>query len=622
MNSPRITFTYSAGSTTDPWWVRLEQEDLPDDTATLDDAADLLDTLYNLDACADEQSEEATDPSTEAVEQTVDITVDRMACRFDADGNVDVEIRVIRSRQDAPYKLSLSGGTLLTTETITEPYSQTILVESAASITLDYPVVDSFSGAWTGTVYSEQGRISPPSINRTGNTLDFGGVDVATGSITVSYLTEYDRCTLTILGVDGEAGACTARVFFHGLVDELELEIPEASEPLASCTSRWTVAPIDYDIECVQIVTVSTRCQCTDDEVATRTYEEIVDCPDSVVRCQGATTECRHVVGSVTVPEYVECADDNEVTGRPGMIHSLSTRDYYEEHCCAPPSFPLPDCPEKKISHKGGMKLSGGARQYYNIYGPKLRITPVSPAGGICGDWTIRQEVRSSNCCDGVEPLAWDATISPDVMSPNSAVNIGVTGGGRYPHVWTVVGQGMQFSNGSTRITTTGGVARLSALPTACGTASVTVTDGCSTVTAHIRMTVGQWVQIIGPTDLVPLPISGGPGDYVGPLDDGGQHFEKIGGQYKLIQYVASSWSGLNCAGYDLPLCGSGGIYEYDPNNPAHHSAIVDFAAPWVDELAGYVNDHCFWSNIPTGTWNCTRTHWANHNKSVYQWQC
>lgn len=496
MTSPRITFTYSTtgGGATDPWWVRLEQEDLPDDTATLDDAANLLDTLYNLDACAEEEepTETVTDPSADDVDETVEITVDRMACKFDADGNVDVTLRVIRSRQDAPYKLVLSGGTLLTTETITEPYSQTILVENASSITLDYPVIGDFQAAWTGAVYSTQGV---SGLQRTGNTIDFGG-DVSSGSIIVSYLTTYDRCTVTINGVNGEAGACTARVFFHGLVDELELEIPEASEPLASCTSRWTVAPIDYDIECVRIVTVSTRCQCTDKEAASRTYEEIVDCPESIVRCQGTATECRIVVGSITITEYVECTDDNKVTGRPGMIYSLSTPEYYEDHCCSPPTFSLPDCPEKKISHKGGLPLSGGAASYYNIYGPKLRITPVSPAGGICGNWFIKQKVVYSNCCDGVEPLAWDTSVSPGVMSPNSSATIGVTGGGRYPYEWTLTGRGVQFANGSTRIITDGQRVYMAALPLACGWVEVRVSDGCTEVVAGIRITSGAWVFV------------------------------------------------------------------------------------------------------------------------------
>lgn len=44
---------------------------------------------------------------------------------------------------------------------------------------------------------------------------------------------------------------------------------------------------------------------------------------------------------------------------------------------------------------------------------------------------------------------------------------------------------------------TSGPTVRLSALVTACGTAKITVTDGCSTVYGMIRCTAGQW-QLVG----------------------------------------------------------------------------------------------------------------------------
>lgn len=495
MTSPRITFTYSSSLTTDPWWVRLVQEDIPDDIATMSDAANLLDTLYGLDAC-DTSAEGADDVAAETFEQEIVTKVDQVACLFDADANVEVTIRVIRSTQEAEYRLALQGGRLETTETITEALTLEQTIEDSSDITLDYPVLGGFSASWRGRVYAKSGMIDPPVIRRTGNTLDFSGVDVASGNLTCTFVTTYDRCVVTILGVDGKAGACTARAFFHGLVDELGLEVPEALEPLESCTARWTAADTEYDITCYQEVTVSTRCQCTDKEVSSRTYDEVVTCPEAMVRCPGNTTTCRHLMGSVTVPEYVECSDDNEVTGRPGMIHSLSTPEYYEERCCKPPSFPLPDCPVKTITHRGAVPIKGGAAQYYALYGPKLRIIPVSPPGGICGNWTISQEVRSSDCCDGVEPMVWDTSISPDVMSPNSAITVGVTGG-RPPYVWTVTGQGVQFQNGSKRIVTDSNRIYLAALPTACGWAGVTISDGCSTVEAGLRITSGEW-QLVG----------------------------------------------------------------------------------------------------------------------------
>lgn len=623
MTSPRITLTYSGGAAVvDPWWVRLEQENLPDDTATISDAADLLDTLYQLDPCADE-TEAPPDPAAEEVTETVELTVDRVACRFDADGNVDVDLRVIRSRQDAPYKLALQGGELQTTETIREPITRVVQIDSADRHTLDYPVVDGFSAEWRGTVYGSQGRIDPPKITRSGNTIAFAA-EVKRGSIAVSYITEYDRCTVTILGIDGEPGECTARAFFHGLVDELPLEIPEAAEPIGACTARWVATPVDYQIDCYREVTISTRCQCTDKEVRTLTYEESVPCPEEVVRCQGVATECRHLVGSVTVPEYVECADDREIPGRPGTIYALSTAKYYEDHCCKAPAFALPQCPEKTITHRGGLPLQGGSQPWIDIWGPKLRITPISPPGGICGNWTIRQEVRSSNCCDGVDPLVWDTETSPEVMSPNSSAIIGVIGGGRYPYEWTVAGQGFQFQNGSKKITTVGNRIYLAALPTACGTASITVSDGCTTVTVGIRCTQGKWVGgfIVDAAQVAEIKARYGvqaAGHYLGVID-GSHWWEAVSGGTWIRQGTGVQTSFYNCSENPFTLCD--GLYAFDPSVATHYSWFSGFNENVVPDTT-LEHDHCFWQSFVMGGTPCKQSWSATHQLHYYyEWVC
>jgi hypothetical protein len=494
VTSPTITFNLSSRATTDPWWVRLKQEDLPDDTATVSDAADLLDTLYNLDACDDstETAEETEDVSAEEVTTTVEATVSAVSCLYDADGNVDVVVRVIRSRQDADYRLALVGGLLKTTETVRETVTQQTTLDNASNLTLDYPVIDGFTVQWRGQVYGSSGPIDSPKISRVGNTLDFGGVSIKAGTIRAEYLTEYDRCTVTILGKDGEPGECVTRAFFHGLVDELELQTPDAAEEIGSCTSHWMAPVSDDEVTCFRAVTKSYRCQCTDKEVYRETYDEITECPDYVTRCPGNARDCMHLLESITVPEYVGCSDAAEVTGAPGRIYALSTPEYYRDKCCEDPPGALPQCPERTTSWRGGLPIVGGAAKYYGMYGPKLRIVPVSPPGGICGTWKITQEIRSNNCCEGVEPLAWDAEVSPEIMTPNNSVIIGVTGG-RGPYEWSVVGSGFQFQNGAKKIITAGNRIYLATLPAACGTAFISVTDGCSTAVGTIFATLGSW---------------------------------------------------------------------------------------------------------------------------------
>lgn len=90
--------------------------------------------------------------------------------------------------------------------------------------------------------------------------------------------------------------------------------------------------------------------------------------------------------------------------------------------------------------------------------------------------------------------MVWDADDSVAVMAPNSSGIVSIAGG-RAPFEWTVVGSGFQFSNGSKRITTTGKSIYFAALPLACGTAEITVTDGCSAVVGVVLATIGAWID-------------------------------------------------------------------------------------------------------------------------------
>ena len=483
MSSPRISFTYQSTVASDSWWLRLVQLGVEDDTATLADAADLIDTLYSIDACT-EDTTATEDPDTTTTDAVVETEVRRVVCSYDDQANVDVQLHVIRSHPSAPYRLALQGGDLKTVETITEITTQTIVIEDADSITLDYPVLGEFSSSWAGAVYGASGSISPP-IRRNGNTISFGGATIKAGTLTATYATEYDLATITILGVDSEPGQCTARGFFHGLVKELELETPEPADELGSCRVLWTVPSDPHQIECYRTVYVSQRCQCSHEELSGYSYEEVVDCPEYVKRCPGVLNECRHYLGTVVAPEYVECPDD--------IVEAVSVPAYYERICCNKPSVTLPQCKEQKSSWRGGLGINGGIAQARALYGDDVEIIPVGPPGGICGTWTKKQQIISNGCCDGVPPLVWNTSVSPEVMTPNSAVVIGVTGGGKYPYQWEVVGNGFQFANGSRGIETVGPTVRLSALTIACGTATITCTDGCTTTVGSVRSTSGRW---------------------------------------------------------------------------------------------------------------------------------
>jgi hypothetical protein len=159
MSSPRISFTYQSTVASDSWWLRLVQLGVADDTATLADAAELIDTLYSIDACT-EDTTSTEDPDTTTTDAVVETEVRRLVCSYDDQANIDVQMHIIRSHPSAPYRLALQGGDLKTVETITEITTQTIILEDADSITLEYPVLGDFSASWSGAVYGASGSSS------------------------------------------------------------------------------------------------------------------------------------------------------------------------------------------------------------------------------------------------------------------------------------------------------------------------------------------------------------------------------------------------------------------------------------------------------------------------------
>jgi len=485
--SARLIIPVTGRRVTDPWWIRLEQEAIEDDSATVTEAANLIDTLYGLSACeATDGLTVITDPDTDTTDEVVETTISSVACSYDQDANIDLQLRVYRSDPSEEYVLRLQGGAIRSVETISSTITSRIAVKNAASITLDAPVLGDFSAVWGGGAAIGSDGLFTPTITRVGNTLDFGGVTVKSGTIFVTYATEYDRCTVTVLGVDGEPGECTARAFFHGLVDEMDLDVPEPADELGTCMIRWEVPTTPHKVECYRDVYVSKKCQCSHEEIDSYTYEEVVDCPDKEIRCPGALTECRNFLGTVVAHEYVACAGEHDYVSDP---------EYYERVCCEAPAVALPQCLERKTIWKGGLPIEGGVQMYRDLYGDNVEIVPVSPPGGICGEWTLRQQINAQQCgsCDDVDPLVWDDTVAPEVMSPSSTATIAVTGG-RFPITWTVDGEGFQFqASGSQQLTTNAREVTLSALAGACGTATITVDDGCSTASGTVRSSTGSW---------------------------------------------------------------------------------------------------------------------------------
>jgi hypothetical protein len=96
-----------------------------------------------------------------------------------------------------------------------------------------------------------------------------------------------------------------------------------------------------------------------------------------------------------------------------------------------------------------------------------------------------------ATCCDETTALAFDDASTPDTIARSNSITLYTTGSG-VPLTWTVSGTGFSLS----RATTDGNTNTLSADGTACGSATITVTDcGETQISFTIRCTTGQWVQ-------------------------------------------------------------------------------------------------------------------------------
>lgn len=480
MSTHVLTITYQQpAAPVDPYWVRIQQEDLADQTATVADAAALLDALYRIEPCADGQSTpELVSDLAEAVAETEILAY----CGQEPDGSVEVELDVIRSHLAEPYRLRLQGGEVVKTVEVAERV--TVRMEIGATVTLDYPVVSGFA-------------CDPEPLARVGNTLSFAADHVGRG-LTATYLSRWDRVTVKVLGVDGKAGSCRALAFHHGLVADVELQVPDADEVdrLLCPATRWEIDWGNQEVTCYQDVTVIRQCNCSETEADRYTYQQVVPCPNPEMRCPGAESRCMHLVGSKEVTEWVECQGDNAIPGRPGATYAVSSPEYYRRVCCQDPPGSLPQCEVKHTTYQGEIDIQHGRQYWRDLYGDHARFVPVPPPGGICGEWIIRQVIDPKDCCDRIPPLRWDDAASPDYIAADSTAWVYVRDG-LPPYKWHISSEqgGVWFVDG-------GGSDYESEVPFAalrsgdsvCGTHTITVVDDCGTeVQGAVLGPEGHW---------------------------------------------------------------------------------------------------------------------------------
>lgn len=169
------------------------------------------------------------------------------------------------------------------------------------------------------------------------------------------------------------------------------------------------------------------------------------------------------------------------------------TVDQMEQICCEPK--PKLECCEKVVdpnwqgftADEVRDKL-GAEENPYIEYRPKARKNP-------CGKLTHKYDLTPKNCCDEVEPLEIDTEASVSVLEPDTHGNVYFTGG-KFPVLVKVRGNGFTLDGYNQREGWIDGPNRgftVYAHEFACGSAPITLDDGCSVAQGSVRSTVGRW---------------------------------------------------------------------------------------------------------------------------------
>lgn len=136
------------------------------------------------------------------------------------------------------------------------------------------------------------------------------------------------------------------------------------------------------------------------------------------------------------------------------------------------------------------------AAPYAQQYGNRFLGVDLVPNGPPhhCG---VKEETWEGrlNCCDEVDELAIDTDASVSVLEPGTHGNVYFTGG-RFPVRVSVRGNGFTLDGHSQRDGWIDGPLRaftIYAHEFACGTAPITLDDGCTVAKGSVRCTVGRW---------------------------------------------------------------------------------------------------------------------------------
>ena len=466
----------SAAGDGESWWIRLEQE-RADETLTVEEAAELIDTLYKTDPCSrggPDASSDEEPPADPPREDYDDLAAEVMGGACAEASHWIAHVRVYRSHQKPDYVLRSATAEVLSTETGLRESVRQVIENAGNSVDLDYP--------YAGNL------ILPPGVSGEvrGSTLNLSR---PAGRLVARYTTVYDRVALRV-PVPDKAGrneseeeaarraaldAAGLIAFWNRLAHAIVLEPPpqdeetDAAELADLC--RGKNEGKDKPGDCRRTIEHYRKCDCSDTEMPEGpwnwTEEASAPCPEGAAAGSflGTTRVC------------------DGYGGCPGEEDELSDGDYYESVCCHRPGKPLPRCRKQYRAYGGGAPIEGGADSWRERYGPDVILTAVAPPDGPCGQEITEWKVEQQNCCDDVEPLSPDPRNPTEITIPGRPYGVMVLGGKNgEPFRWKVAGGIKIWPDGGTEKVVHDRAVSVFFEEGACPDPSVTVTDGCTTL--------------------------------------------------------------------------------------------------------------------------------------------
>lgn len=490
-----LTYTPLQGGDGESRWIRLEQERPEDESLTLDEAAEIIDSLYEIEPCDDGMGGggEEADPENEPEEEEFDEAMAEMLRRAGICNwpeYWETVVRVYRSHKRPGYVLRSETAEVRATEPVRESHRQ-VVEASGAVIELEMPYDGGLTGIPAGVKWTVRG--STVNLDRP-----------LAGRLALRYATYYERVTLRIptreqgqwrdaLGMAtgspfdisgggssretptrAELPAASVIAFWDNFAASCELEPPPADEDVDEATIR-EICGKDEDDEpgdkeepggCWKTVHHYSRCNCS--RSITGEWDEEVSAP-----CGGAAA------GSFVGREeafggFVHC------DGEEDNLHDI---EFYRRHCCTSPQSPsdLPRCRRSYREYRGGHEIENGPEHWKNIYGDNVSMIAVLPESGTCGEEITEWNVPQRNCCDGVPPLE-PSSENPEHIYPGGTYLIKVGGGKDGELTWRATG-GLTFrdSGGTTYKTTSRGVYVVAGTGI-CPKPTITVNDGCDSL--------------------------------------------------------------------------------------------------------------------------------------------